>query len=350
MTILKRNEWKTLLAIFDDRGHIVDPISARSPWSDLINAIKISQIEIFSPSLNHPSSITGVIQNSLRIQKEYRHIFRRRKKFFRGLVIWEPRIIHPRLHSKRYQKKFSQTIVFSPKWAQLPTTKILPWPQLDAPKFPTFEEWQKRSDSFALIQSNKLSVIKGEQYSLRRNVVIQNHPNLVKIYGKGWNENLLKMYGKWIKSSIRTFPKRPTYRSLCYLRTKKLGCVLPVESKSFTYSRHKYALVIENDSTYISEKLFDAVFNGCLTVYIGGDLDQSGINFSPDLVCVPTAYSIQKKMLSVKNLTPELQYKLARDSFLEILPYINGCSHARIFEKKGEIFSAAYKIFYQELI
>jgi hypothetical protein len=38
-----------------------------------------------------------------------------------------------------------------------------------------------------------------------------------------------------------------------------------------------FSLIVENQDTYISEKIFDSFFSGCIPIYIGPDLSKHAI-------------------------------------------------------------------------
>ena len=42
-------------------------------------------------------------------------------------------------------------------------------------------------------------------------------------------------------------------------------------------SEYRVAIVIENSQEYMSEKFFDALFSGCIPVYVGPNLEAFGI-------------------------------------------------------------------------
>ena len=56
--------------------------------------------------------------------------------------------------------------------------------------------------------------------------------------------------------------------------------------------RYKFALVIENELSYMSEKLFDAFFAGCIPIYIGPDIAHYGIPKGLVIQCKPTVTSL----------------------------------------------------------
>jgi hypothetical protein len=58
---------------------------------------------------------------------------------------------------------------------------------------------------------------------------------------------------------------------------KPLNYLGSVEDKIQAMEEYQVALVIENSQEYITEKLFDAFFAGCIPVYVGPDLEKFDI-------------------------------------------------------------------------
>jgi len=91
----------------------------------------------------------------------------------------------------------------------------------------------------------------------------QNHPEDFDLYGIGWN----KYYFKGILSKLNRFN---TLRKLLKLRYPSYKG--PVESKKEIYKKYKFAICYENARDipgYITEKIFDCFFAGCVPVYWG---------------------------------------------------------------------------------
>lgn len=119
-----------------------------------------------------------------------------------------------------------------------------------------------------LIAGNKSSSEYGELYSQRLNAIrfFENkYPEKFEFYGFGWNDF-------WFTGPklIRAFNRIPWFRKLfaekhqCYKGT--------VKSKLETLSQYKFCICYENVGTvpgYISEKIWDCFFAGCLPVYLG---------------------------------------------------------------------------------
>jgi len=91
----------------------------------------------------------------------------------------------------------------------------------------------------------------------------ENHPGDFDLYGIGWD----KYYFKGILSRLNRFnvlrkilkPKYPSYKG-------------PIKSKKEIYKKYKFAICYENARNipgYITEKIFDCFFSGCVPVYWG---------------------------------------------------------------------------------
>jgi len=135
-----------------------------------------------------------------------------------------------------------------------------------------FDNWVNRKSFLTLINANKVSPVKNENYGLRR------------VYARGIPENLLAVYGDLWASSIT---QKIIHRLMVLLFSLKSGH-LPrflniygnlhwrfksargrLENKQSTLQSFKFSIIIENDSSYISEKLPDALINGCIPIYFG---------------------------------------------------------------------------------
>ena len=137
-----------------------------------------------------------------------------------------------------------------------------------------------RRYSYGLINQNKYSCIKGELYDLRRKTVkafdMKGLP--LTVAGKDWQRGVAWVTLRYIHAALialaaGSWPVVHMQRSLKKLRIVQfLG---RVESESDFLSNCEVAIVIENECTYSSEKLLNALIAGCLIVYVGPNLDLS---------------------------------------------------------------------------
>ncbi len=123
---------------------------------------------------------------------------------------------------------------------------------------------------FVMIAGNKkLKKIKNpnELYSERKNAVNwfeRNHPETFDLYGFGWSKPPLKLshlLNPFKAAKIICTPEYSTYKG-------------PVVRKKAVLERYKFAICYENIRDvpgYITEKIFDCFFAGCVPVYWGAN-------------------------------------------------------------------------------
>ncbi len=177
----------------------------------------------------------------------------------RALMAFEPEVVLPWQTIEFAQRNFG----FS-RWigrSKSPTSEY--WPQI----FEVGEIDPSDEVECTMMTSNKLSFVKGELYSLRRDA-IRNVPGL-RLVGSGWRTSI-------------------TGRTLTYLRSAGFqlaqGRFLEVgnfdyltmsadsdfvESKQEWLSKSRVSLVFENSCEYSSEKAFDCLRAFSIPVYVG---------------------------------------------------------------------------------
>ncbi|MEJ1230373.1 MAG: hypothetical protein WDM88_06715 [Galbitalea sp.] len=164
----------------------------------------------------------------------------------------------------------------------------LPWPQRDwRVRIPT--KTTRVPGSTVLINANKLSMVRGSLYGLRRRIIEAFSREGLPLILAGSN---------WARPA-RELP-RENARALAYaivnhelVDLTEWAGALPlggsvdyvgiVDDKEALMAQAEFAVVVENSATYISEKLFDAVIAGCVPLYVGPALSSLGI---PDGVAV----------------------------------------------------------------
>jgi hypothetical protein len=133
---------------------------------------------------------------------------------------------------------------------------------------------QDKEKLCCLIVGNKDSNHPNELYSERRKLVRwfeKNHPDDFDLYGVGWNE--YRFQG--IKP-IRAFNRIPIVKKIMfkYFGESYLSYKGKVDNKFETMQNYRFAVCYENIkdiSGYITEKIFDAMFAGCVPIYLGAD-------------------------------------------------------------------------------
>ena len=124
-------------------------------------------------------------------------------------------------------------------------------------------EWNKKL--CCMIAGNKYSKHSEELYSERRKVIHwyqKNHKNEFDLYGTQWDEFYFgrSLLGRIInKIPIFRGSKFPSYKGR-------------VESKLDVLRKYKFSICyenIKNQNGYITEKIFDCFFSGCVPIYWG---------------------------------------------------------------------------------
>ena len=141
-----------------------------------------------------------------------------------------------------------------------------------------YEEWSERTYFLTMVNANKVSPVKEENYRLRRIYAKQLDEKFLTVFGDLWNSSSLSKVLHRLSvlafSIKNVFPPNliHIYGNL-HWRFSTSGGV--VADKQEILQSSKFSLVIENDKSYVSEKLFDALINGSIPVYFGPELPES---------------------------------------------------------------------------
>jgi len=194
------------------------------------------------------------------------------QKVFKVLIRQEPQIVLPQTYATQNIAKFDYVIdIGKPKTIK---NTVLNWPQ-DLTSY--IKTPRTKADRVVMVNSNLLSLLPGENYSLRR-LAAKQIINL-DLFGYQWNNSLSsKLMALFIelKKHINELNNLKIKGLNNYFRSydNYLG---EVKDKRQMIANYKYCLVIENSSTYVSEKLFDSLLSGCIPIYVGPDLAEHEI-------------------------------------------------------------------------
>ena len=223
--------------------------------------------------VRHHESPNEVFLHNLRISDALRVII---TPGLRGLprsaIITEPKVVLPHLAWKLWERIFN-TIFWLGRIS--PTGESFANPY----EFPVHLEIpgvEGRVNNVVLVNANKISMSKGELYSLRRQAILA-HPD-IHVYGSGWNDSALQRVLRVGKESIIALAHPAGWtlgtRALWLTPANYRGVI---RDKISVTSRYKVSLVIENSQEGVTEKLFDAWVAGCIPVYVGPNLSSFDI-------------------------------------------------------------------------
>lgn len=259
--------------IFDER-HFSNRDDSNIPFIMLKKEFLRRDIELHTPDYYHSKKVID-FEIHLNVQNNINKVS---KKF---LLLLETELIYPKNKNPNttlYEKIFSwdDTKVMGNKFVKINFPNMF--------KISPADGYQHRDIFCSMIAGNKASAIRDERvlYSERIKTIKwfeKNAPLDFKLYGTGWDSPAKKN---------STFERM--LNKLCGIVYPVLG-IRPfktyggkIENKMAVLSRSRYSICYENVrdlSGYITEKIFDSFFSGCVPVYWGA----SNISEHIPIVC-----------------------------------------------------------------
>jgi hypothetical protein len=256
----------------------------------------------------------------------------------RFLILWEPRQTNPQIHSKRNISKYGTVFTPSRNWVSGEQVNDFNWPQgSKAAKNEEFYVWKQRKNKSIIIASNKYSFVKGEQYSLRRAVTSDKSAGkLIDVAGHDWDLKIKSLCSKIVKSLWRSRLKDFSIESFSNLLPKLTNYIGSIESKDQISIRYRIALVVENSSDYVSEKLFDALSCENIVVYVGPELKHFGLNDQMVIRVAPNINSIFSELKNILHLNEEEQFKILERQQQEYKKIVGEWDNRAVLEKMAK--------------
>jgi len=224
-----------------------------------------------------------------------RQIQKRVPRANRLLVAFEPNAVRPVQYLKRTRNKFGFTHVLSPLQIFSQNEGVL-----TLGPFVNYEQileaiptpLKNRSDAIAVLNEHKFSFVARNNYKLR----VETIKSLLKLGfevdlgGKNWDQNWLWSLLEQLKtlvSNLKEGAKIDLGNFHSGFKRPRQGLRLfgRVSDGVKFLEGHKVALVIENDCSYLSEKLLHAIQAGCLPIYVGPALQLFSIPPDVAVVC-----------------------------------------------------------------
>lgn len=241
------------------------------------------------------------------------------------LILWEPKSFMPWQYTQECLNLFQLVIPISPWRAEslgLENWILHPITFNNNTKLCT-----NRDKTVVMINAAKFSANPKSLYGFRRKISRALFKSDIDydLYGVNWKMNKMKEIRERIWSSrkevqAKKIPSlKEAFSDVFYRYPEYRG---PVLDKIYTLSQYKYALIIENEPDYISEKLFDAIFAKTIPIYVGPNLDR---------------FDFLSKI--VYQCKPELE------SILEILQEDNDLIYSEKMRLISELNSRDFKIF-----
>lgn len=220
---------------------------------------KENDVDLSTQDINLPSESQFIIYNEM--PKIVKDISLEKDNY---LVIFESEVVRPDNWNTENHNYFKKIFTWNDKYVDNKKYFKINFSH----KIPDKVEFniKNKKKLCTMIVANKFKSHPLELYTERIKTIRwfeQNHPEDFDLYGIGWD----KYYFKGILSRLNRFnvlrkilkPKYPSYKG-------------PIKSKKEIYKKYKFAICYENARNipgYITEKIFDCFFAGCVPVYWG---------------------------------------------------------------------------------
>jgi hypothetical protein len=278
--------------------------------------------EIEKNLLNYDVKLTTeeTFDFELKIDPDLNHVKNLSKTI---LVLSEPQVVRPDLYLSKTLKSVAG--VFPLSYYRSRRLNLQEW--FDYPvSLPTYKKDNKlRTDNFAIVNEHKFSGSRRSQYGLRREVIRyfeKNLPNQLSLYGAEWEKGKTTEIRRRLfalKQSLNSpeFSPREAFTDLWHSYTGLSG---HMHQDCEELQKFKFSIVIENDTDYVSEKIWKSLYAGAIPIYIGPDLSNDAE--LKELVgdTKPNLESVLERIDEVKNM--DLVYLREKiETFLTNLDY-----------------------------
>ena len=205
---------------------------------------------------------------SLGILDNYRKLYRRKDVKLAGFLIMEPPVVAPHLYralpdlTRNFERVYVHNTEgdgYSLKGVDRTRLRTFKWPQPNRGVLEPYWSASKRKNRIVVINGNHIPrSLNGELYSKRISAMASlARSNSVDLYGRGWE--------KWWSYRSMWPPYWFNFRTL--MSIYRGSC----DSKYDVLSQYRFSLCFENMAMkgYVTEKIFDCFYAGCVPLYLG---------------------------------------------------------------------------------
>jgi len=288
-------------------GYQAEPdflINAQGPWKKFKDRLIDSNLLLVDPAREKNFHILIANCHSEKFIKLAESLSIPKSR--RVLIIWEPSVVDRKIYSKKVIGNYGHVYTPSIEWAKKTNAISFKWPQELISKEDIWINWESRKKRIAIIQGNKFSACKGELYSFRRKVI--GKMNSIDLYGTDWNRGFVFDVNRWLRSLRKYRLGEISLKSFYYIGKNYDNYFGNVDSKLEVLKNYKISIVVENTTDYVSEKIFDSIRAGCVTVYIGPKLTDYGITKE-------VAFQVNPNYEELNQLIEELLAKSDKDLY-----------------------------------
>jgi len=248
--------------VFDLNDTIINRDNCLYQYFLLKERLASREYDLATSDINNLNEAHFVIHNEMPVVMD-KSIFLNKNNF---LLIWESELIRPDNWIKENHKYFKKIFTWNDQWVDGKRYIKFHWPN----KIPENLDFDiiKKNKLCTMIAGNKTMKHSLELYTERVNAIRwfeQHHPGEFDLYGIGWDKyvfsgsKIIRGLNR-IKPLTRLLaPKYPSYKG-------------SIESKAQILKDYKFVICYENAKEipgYITEKIFDCFFAGCVPIYWG---------------------------------------------------------------------------------
>jgi len=229
------------------------------------------------------------------------------------LIRNEPTVVSPENRDSVVRKEYA--LIIDMGRPSSISRNTMPWPQQWPSAATERIDFSPRKNRVVLINANKVSFLPGELYSLRRACLAKF--DSIDLFGQGWNMSFGEKQKHYLSNLLIALKSGQLPRfsgGRYFFRNYENWKGAPVDKREIAKS-YKFALVIENSKEFITEKLFDAFFSGCIPVYVGPNLDEFEIPNTLYVQAQDNLISIELAIESAKQID-YIKWEVIKDEWL----------------------------------
>lgn len=288
-------------------GKCATKITEFERFESFIDAIKKSGYVI------RPVSDTSA-SRYITIDHSWKHLLAIRKQvptMHRVLVLREGRVVRPDQYHKIVLKRYGA--IYSCSSISVPGVSFIPYTDGFLPRRGKIGLKQSNeSHSLCIVNTNKFSLHPLSNYSFRQKAIAAAAAAgfAVSVAGTGWSLKFRGYFLQQVKSAldsmIRFGPidikqfRKPMSRHI----TTKISIHGFVNDHISFMKDHDFALVIENDMSRITEKIFDAIYSGCIPIYFGPEMTDTELPNNL-YVCINSERDLVQQFINFLKLSNE---------------------------------------------
>lgn len=256
--------------LFDISDAVLNRDNSLLPFVRMREALNARGIEVHTADMLMEHAPSGMVSDyySLGILDNYSKFVDRKDVRMIGFLIMEPPVVAPRLyralpaltrHFERVYVHNTEGDGYSLKGVDRTRLRTFKWPQPNRGVLDMYWSAVERKNRIVVINGNHIPrSFNAELYSTRISAMARlARLDTVDLYGHGWD--------KWWSHRSMWPPYWVNYRAL--MSIYRGACA----SKYEVLSQYRFSLCFENMTMtgYVTEKIFDCLYAGCVPLYLG---------------------------------------------------------------------------------